>query len=148
MSHGPGKKDDSEKIRVELLPAGALLEVAKVLTFGASKYGANNWQNVRPIARYYAAALRHLFARIRGQRFDPETGFHHLAHAACCILFMLSIEIGCDPAGALEDEDRDKKSAAWRAAFEAPTQEPPPPMLPIDCTFRTIPHPDHASGAV
>lgn len=73
----------------------ALLEVARVLTFGAAKYGPNNWQNVKPFAdRYYAALLRHLFA---SEHVDPESGLSHLAHAACCALFLLSDEVGHDP---------------------------------------------------
>jgi hypothetical protein len=102
MSIGPGLKYDNAKLRVELLPVGALLEVAEVMTFGAQKYGADNWQNVTPRRRYYGAALRHLFARARGEVDDPESGFPHLAHAACCVLFMLSGEIGHDSPDAFE----------------------------------------------
>jgi hypothetical protein len=104
---GPGRKFDSEKLRVDLLPIGALLEVAEVVTYGAKKYDENNWQNVRPVSRYYGAALRHLWARARGETHDPESGLPHLAHAACCILFMLSVEVGHDNPTAFEpDEDR------------------------------------------
>jgi hypothetical protein len=94
---GPGLKYDNGKIRVDLLPVRALLEVGKVVTFGAAKYEENNWQNVRPCRRYYAAALRHLWARALGERIDPESGLPHLAHAACCVLFLLSGEVGHDP---------------------------------------------------
>jgi hypothetical protein len=103
-SVGPGRKDDGGKIRVDLLPIGALQEVARVLTFGANKYGANNWQNVEPRSRYYGAALRHLFARGRGETHDSESGLPHLAHAACCILFLLSAEAGFDDPEAWEDD--------------------------------------------
>lgn len=102
---GPGRKDDNGKTRVDLLPVGALQEVAKVLTFGANKYGANNWQNVAPKARYYGAALRHLWARARGERIDPESGLPHLAHAACCVLFLLSGEVGHDEPDAFEPDE-------------------------------------------
>jgi hypothetical protein len=101
--HGPGLKFDTGKIRVDLLPVRALLSVAEVMTFGAQKYGANNWQNVTPRARYYGAALRHLWARALGERLDPESGLPHLAHAGCCVLFMLSSELGHDPPDAFEE---------------------------------------------
>lgn len=94
---GPGRKDDTGKLPLDLLPFGALEEVAKVLAFGASKYGPNNWQNVKPKRRYLAAALRHLSAVIRGQEIDPESGLPHLAHAAACVLFLLSSRVGHDP---------------------------------------------------
>ena len=99
---GPGRKDDDGKVRVDLLPAGALGAVARVLTFGANKYGDNNWQNVMPRSRYYGAALRHLFARARGEVLDRESGLPHLAHAACCVLFLLSYEVGHDDTDAFE----------------------------------------------
>jgi len=98
MSFGPGKKYDSGKARFDLVPLRAVLKIAEVLTFGAEKYGANNWQNVTPFeGRYFAALLRHLTAWRAGELVDPETGLSHLAHAGCCLLFLLSGEIGHDP---------------------------------------------------
>lgn len=89
-------------VRVErLMPhcGPAMMAVAEVLTFGASKYGPNNWQNVSNFQRrYYAAILRHLFAHGGGETFDPESKLRHLAHAACGALFLASSEIGHDPA--------------------------------------------------
>jgi hypothetical protein len=102
MNIGPGLKYDDGKLRAGLLPVRALVEVAKVVTFGAGKYGPNNWQNVRPLFRYFEAAQRHIWARAGGERLDPESGLPHLAHAACCILFMLSIEVGIDDPNAFE----------------------------------------------
>lgn len=86
----PGRKDDNDKPRMDLLPFAALEGVAKVLTFGARKYGDDNWRDVTPFrSRYLAAALRHLAAYGRGEVLDPETKLPHLAHAACCLLFLL-----------------------------------------------------------
>ncbi len=150
--HGPGRKDDGAKIRTDLLPIRALLAVAEVMTFGASKYGANNWQNVKPKSRYFGAALRHLFARALGELSDPETGLPHLAHASCCVLFLLSGDLGHDPPEALEPpapNDPNRKSSAWEEAFGLEdadvigARDPawrPSPIL--------IPHPDNLSGAV
>ena len=82
----------TEKPRLELLPFGALTDIADVLTFGARKYGADNWRRGASWSRYFAACLRHLFAWWRGEGNDPETGLSHLAHAGCCILFLIEYE--------------------------------------------------------
>lgn len=85
-----GKKDDAGKRRWDLLPLGPVGEVVDVLTYGAKKYAPDNWQHVAdPQARYFAAAMRHLSAWREGEKADSETGCSHLAHAACCLLFLL-----------------------------------------------------------
>jgi hypothetical protein len=83
------KKYDSEKARVDLLPTLALIETAKVLAFGAEKYGENNWRGGFKWSRLLGALLRHTFAFMRGEYIDEETGLSHMAHAACCVLFLL-----------------------------------------------------------
>ena len=85
-----GRKFDQSKPRMELLPPLATLEVAKVLTFGAQKYEPNNWKYVPDAAnRYTAGALRHIFATMAQEQLDPESGLDHLAHAICCLMFIL-----------------------------------------------------------
>ena len=93
-----GQKFDQGKPEWDLLPLGPVEEIVKVLMHGREKYGRDNWQLVdNPIRRYYAAAQRHLaaFRRARFDTKDPydaidsESKLHHLAHAACCILFLL-----------------------------------------------------------
>ena len=84
-----GKKYDSDKARWDLLPFKEVGEIVDILTFGASKYGANNWQKVEPKSRYFAAAMRHLTAWFLGEKLDKESGLSHLAHAGCCILFLM-----------------------------------------------------------
>tara|TARA_R110000851_G_C13101976_1_gene568683 strand:- start:6367 stop:7092 length:726 start_codon:yes stop_codon:yes gene_type:complete len=62
--------------------------LAKVLTFGASKYKPNNWKACSDTGRYLAAAHRHLNAVIKGEQLDPETGLHHLDHVMCNLMFL------------------------------------------------------------
>lgn len=86
-----GVKADRGKWRFSLLPWGALKEVIHVLEFGANKYAENNWMQVdNHRQRYFDAAIRHLTAWYAGERLDAESGLHHLAHAGCCILFLLA----------------------------------------------------------
>lgn len=85
-------KFDGEKVPLDLLPFESIEEIAKVLQFGAKKYSANNWREHGGIkwGRLSGAALRHIFAWSKGEDNDPESGLSHLAHAGCCILFLLS----------------------------------------------------------
>jgi len=84
-----GTKHDQDKVRLELLPIESLEEVAKVLTHGANKYQPYNWTKGFKFTRLVGACMRHLFAWTRGEDKDPETGLSHLAHAACCLLFLI-----------------------------------------------------------
>lgn len=86
---GQALKFDQEKVAVELLPMVALVEVSRVLTYGAKKYAVHNWRKGLLWSRLLGGALRHLFAWATGEDEDPETGISHLAHAACCVLFLL-----------------------------------------------------------
>jgi hypothetical protein len=92
-----GRKDDAGKNRWDLVPFRAFKQVVRVLTAGATKYSDNNWQKVpNPRKRYIAAAFRHITARIGGELNDPEDNLPHLAHAVCCLLFLLAFDEGFD----------------------------------------------------
>lgn len=93
MSPLEGRKDDGEKVRLQLLPPDALEAISRVLMFGADKYGERNWERGMAWSRVFGACLRHLFAYWRGEERDAETGLSHLAHAGCCILFLLSYHL-------------------------------------------------------
>lgn len=87
-----GRKFDSGKAEYGLLPSHALEEVVKVLTMGAQKYERGNWRFVSDgERRYFDAAQRHLWAWHRGEMIDPESGLHHIAHAATNLLFLFEI---------------------------------------------------------
>lgn len=85
-------KDDKGKARYDLLPPEMLEETAQVLAFGAAKYSANNWANGAHWSRYFSAMMRHMWAWWRGEDNDPETGMSHLAHAACCLGFLMAYQ--------------------------------------------------------
>lgn len=85
-----GVKHDSGKPRFSLLPLKQIETVVAVLEFGARKYAPGNWQKVEnPRDRYFDAAMRHVFAWRNGEKLDPETQLPHLAHAVCCLLFLM-----------------------------------------------------------
>jgi len=83
-----GQKFDQEKPRMDLLDPEFLEDVARVLTFGAAKYGTNNWRSGIAVSRLVAAAYRHLGAINRGEDIDPESGLPHSAHLGCCVQFL------------------------------------------------------------
>ena len=88
-----GRKFDAAKPDYTLLPWDAVEQIVRVLDFGAKKYARDNWKHVVDAdRRYLAAAFRHLAAHAQGEGTDPETGISHLAHAGCCVLFLLSLE--------------------------------------------------------
>lgn len=88
-----GVKYDQQKIRWDLVPYDAVNEIAKVLTFGAAKYEARNWEKGMNWSRAFGALQRHLTRWFHGQDKDKETRLTHLANAGCCLFFLLSWEL-------------------------------------------------------
>lgn len=85
-----GTKHDAGKRRYDLMPEGAFRKIVDVLTYGAAKYGEENWREVEDAKRrYYAAAMRHMEAWRAGCVTDEESGYEHLAHAVCSLLFLI-----------------------------------------------------------
>jgi hypothetical protein len=85
-----GIKYDNCKPDYSLIPPNALDDVARVLTYGATKYDRDNWKELENLDnRYFAAAQRHLWALRKGETYDDETGIHHGAHAICCMMFII-----------------------------------------------------------
>jgi len=92
---GAGVKYDKDKPQWSLLPFKALTEVVEVLTYGAKKYAPDNWKKVPDARRRYIdAGFRHFTAYASGEARDPETGKHHLAHAICCLLYLVAFDLG------------------------------------------------------
>lgn len=81
--------ESAVKPRFDLVPWPAIEEIAEVLTFGAAKYEDNNWARGARWGRYFAALCRHIFAWWGGEDRDPETGYSHLAHAGCNLIFLM-----------------------------------------------------------
>lgn len=88
-----GTKNDSGKLRMDLLPPDVEAAWAEVLTKGAEKYEPRNWELGINFSRVYAAARRHLKDFWAGDDYDEETGLLHLAHALCCISFLLAYQL-------------------------------------------------------
>lgn len=88
--HTPGAKLDAGKLDLTLPPPALVEAVARVMQHGVEKYARNGWREVPDAGRrYYAALKRHLHAFERGEDVDPDSGLHHLDHAATNIAFLL-----------------------------------------------------------
>lgn len=91
-----GRKDDKGKVDLtfnsEYFPR-ALMAVAKVSEFGATKYNRNNWVGVKDAkVRYRAAMLRHEL-QDWNEKIDSESKLLHLAHVAWNALAILELEL-------------------------------------------------------
>jgi hypothetical protein len=89
---GTALKFDGGKLPLHLLSTEAINQTAAVLAFGAQKYAEHNWRKGFVWSRPLSAAMRHITAFNDGEDKDPESGLSHLAHAACCIMFLLEFE--------------------------------------------------------
>lgn len=85
-------KSDAGKPPLGLISRIALEEEAKVMAFGAIKYDVHNWRKGMDFSRLIDATLRHVYAFADGEDKDAETGYSHLAHARCCLAFLLEYE--------------------------------------------------------
>lgn len=105
----PAWKQDGGKPRMDLLAPEFLFGTANVLTFGAAKYDERNWEKGMSWGRVFGALMRHMWAWWGGAgpsrtnfvfgETDDETGYSHLHHAACCLMFLIAYEerkIGTD----------------------------------------------------
>lgn len=86
-------KNGETKPMMSLIPQLAIVEVAKVFTYGANKYEEYNFSKGSKTTTYTDAALRHINKYLRNQDIDDESNLYHLAHAASCILMLLDNDL-------------------------------------------------------
>ena len=86
-----GGKQSASPFRCDLLPASATLAVAKVLAYGAAKYGDNNWRAIS-LQDHLNHVLTHIFAYLAGDESDE-----HLEHATCRMV--MALEKGIEARG-------------------------------------------------
>ncbi|GAN79829.1 hypothetical protein Aam_030_062 [Acidocella aminolytica 101 = DSM 11237] len=79
---GGGLRYDDEKPRYDLIPPDALHALAVHYTISLKKYPERNWERGMAWGKCFASLMRHAWAWMRGEDFDPETGSHHMIAAA------------------------------------------------------------------
>jgi hypothetical protein len=87
-----GRKDDTGKLRFDLIPVYPLQEIARVYTIGAAKYADRNWEKGMSWGRIFAAMMRHGWAWWGGETHDPTDGQHHLASVVWCAMALMEYE--------------------------------------------------------
>ncbi len=97
-----GRKDDAGKLPLDLLAPEFLFATARILDFGARKYEPYNWSRGMAWSRCFSAMMRHMWCWWGGGApttksflfgdLDEETGFSHLWHASCCLMFLIAYE--------------------------------------------------------
>lgn len=76
----------------------ALHSIARIKEFGAAKYYDGNWKlGDKPDSEYLDSMDRHLDAFLKGEKFDPDSGCHHLGHAIWNLCALFELNYGCDP---------------------------------------------------
>lgn len=88
LKEEPGHKNDSGKLRMDLLPAEAIEGMARVLTMGGIQYGDRNWENGISWTRIIGSLKRHLTAFEKRDDIDPQWGLHHLDHLLANAAFL------------------------------------------------------------
>lgn len=84
----PGRHFDQGKVRMDLVDPNFVEGLAKVLTFGATKYGDNNWKGGIDFTRILGSIDRHLNEIKKRNDIDKESGLPHIHHIACNLMFL------------------------------------------------------------
>ena len=95
-----GRKFDTGKADLSLIPMVALETEARAFMVGEIKYGRYNYYQGLSASRLVAAMLRHAVAWNEGEECDPVDGQNHLGSVRACAAMLLK----CQELGTLEDD--------------------------------------------
>jgi len=111
------------KIRYDLMAPWALDQIAQVYTYGTIKYDDDNWwKGLRWKKEVFGCILRHIWKWFRGEKYDDESGLHHLAHAAWNCMALMEYErngIGIDDRvpyvlDLMNEKERNRRIKIWK----------------------------------
>lgn len=134
---GGGMRFNAGKNQLELIPVEWIWGLGMVLTRGAAKYAVRNWERGMKWSYPIGCALRHILKFMCGERYDAETGCHHLFMAAwnCCALATYDIrQIG--------ENDLGQAKLEW---LEAVATVPGPELLKMMAAKNAMPLQDRQS---
>ena len=90
---GGGLRFNTGKNSLELIPPEWIWGIGMVLTRGAAKYAIRNWERGMKWSYPVGCAFRHLLKFVCGERYDPETGCHHLVMVAWNALALMTYDL-------------------------------------------------------
>ena len=123
MGKSTAGRFSKDKIRHDLIAPWSLNELAKVYTYGTIKYDDDNWwKGLKWKKDVFGCIGRHIWKWFRGEKYDDESGLHHLAHAAWNCFALMEYErcgIGIDDRcpyvlDLMDDKEREKRIKKWR----------------------------------
>lgn len=96
-----GLRYNAGKTRIDLVPPEWIQALADVMTKGATKYDARNWEKGMDWGVMISCTGRHINKFLAGERYDGDeldiekgtTGCHHLAMAAWNILALMTYDL-------------------------------------------------------
>jgi hypothetical protein len=88
-----GEHKDDGKPAVQYLEPEFLEAVGRAMGYGAKKYAERNYRKGIAQSRLVGSVLRHLFAWMRREDVDPESGLPHLAHAGASLNMLMWMSI-------------------------------------------------------
>lgn len=92
---GGGKRFNTGKLSIELVPTSAIYAIADALQYGATKYEPNNWRRGMKWSVPYACAMRHLMKWFEGEDRDEESGREHLSHVIANVAMLIEYAETC-----------------------------------------------------
>lgn len=87
-THSSGAQREKLEVRYDLFPIEGIEAFSRVAEFGAKKYAPWNWSAGLPRMQIAASLIRHLFAYMRGEDKDRDSGLSHIDHVvwnACAL---------------------------------------------------------------
>jgi hypothetical protein len=93
VTDGGGLRFSIGKNKIDLVPPEWVWGLGMVLSRGAAKYATRNWERGMAWSEVLGPMFRHAFKFICGERYDPETGCHHMAMVAWNALVLMSYDI-------------------------------------------------------
>jgi hypothetical protein len=82
-----GAKQAATPYRFDLLGPPTMFLLARIVCYGAEKYGERNWRGI-PVRSHLNHLLQHLFAYLAGDRSDD-----HLGHMLCRAYMAVAVAI-------------------------------------------------------
>ena len=115
-----GAQRSDLKLRYDLITSEFQRRLARTMTLGEAKYGANNWQ--KGDKQFAVDAFNHLIEHANWYK-DGDTNEDHLAHILANVMFLMYFQSDED-AGTMEFNEQRELDQVRQLNFEKQNQKP------------------------